>query len=157
VAPAFFVNSEMAEPIVPDRYRLLAAVFFACGLYMIYLAASQSARLLVPPWVMYPFALVWFATAARLFEMSSGNPGRGNWFAFIFCAGFGVALASIPWDGHPEACHMIGSFGIGGVGVGFSDSQGSLICQRAFGAIGFALIAMAILIAARWLVSRARS
>lgn len=136
------------EPISPTRYRLYAGVCFACGLYMVYEAASHSPRLLVPAWVMYPFAVVWLAAAARLIEMSFGNPGRGNWFAFIFCAGFGVAFASIPWDGHPEACQMGFSFGFGGFG------GGSNLCQRAFGAIGFLLIALAILIAKRWIVSR---
>jgi hypothetical protein len=145
----------MAEPILPVRYKLFAAACFACGIYMVYLAASQSSRLMVPPWVMYPFALVWFATAARLIEMSSGKPGRGNWFAFIFCAGFGVALASIPWDGHPEACHS--SLAFGGFGVSSSGSAGSNLCQRTFGAIGFVLIALSIVIAWRWIAMRLRS
>jgi hypothetical protein len=153
--PSCFVHPEMAEPISPGRYKLYAGVCFACGVYMVYAAASHSTRLLVPPWVMYPFALVWFAAAARLIEMSSGNPGRGNWFAFIFCAGFGVALASIPWDGHPEACHS--SFGFGGFGVSSSGSAGSSLCQRAFGAIGFVLIALATVIAWRWIASRRQS
>jgi hypothetical protein len=154
---SFFVHPEMPEPIPPERYKLLAAAFSVFGVYMVYLAVSQSPRLLVPPWVMYPFALVLFATAARLIEMSSGNPGRGNWFGFIFCAGVGVAFASIPWDGHPEACHMISSFGIGGFGVSSSGSAGSSLCQRAFGAIGFVLIVLAIVIAWRWMTPRLKN
>jgi len=142
----------MADPIPPQRYKLVAAGCFACGVFMVYLAASHSPGLRVPAWVMYPFALVLFATGARLIEMSTGNPGRGNWFAFIFCAGFGVALASIPWDGHPEACH--GSVGFGGLGVSSSGWAGSNLCQRYFGAIGFMLIALAIVIAWQWIASR---
>ena len=144
----------MTEPVPRERYKLIAAACFACGVFMVYLAASHPPGLLVPGWVMYPFALVWFATAARLIEMSSGNPGRGNWFAFIFCAAFGVALASIPWDGHPEACQT--SFGIGAVGVS-SGSAGSSLCQRAFGGIGFVLIALAILMASRWMVAHLKN
>jgi len=145
----------MTEPVPRERYKLIAAACFACGVFMVYLAASHPPGLLVPGWVMYPFALVWFATAARLIEMSSGNPGRGNWFAFIFCAGFGVSFASIPWDGHPEACH--GSLGFEAFGVTSSGSGGSNLCQRSFGAIGFILIALAIVIAWRWIASRLQS
>jgi hypothetical protein len=145
----------MAEAISPLRYKLFGAACLACGIYMVYLAASQSSRLMVPAWVMYPLALVWFAAAARLIEMSSGTTGRGNWFAFIFCAGIGVAFASIPWDGHPEACHS--SFAFGGFGVSSSGSAGSNLCQRTFGAIGFLLIALSIVIAWRWTAARLRS
>jgi hypothetical protein len=125
----------------------------AIGLYLLYVGAMQPPGLTSPPWVMYAFALVWLATSARLIEMSMGNPGRGGWYAFIFCVCFGAGFASVPWDGHPEACHS--SISVGMVG---SNSMGLLdgvnFCQHLFGAVGFLLLFLALVIAWRWIASR---
>lgn len=143
----------MAEPISTSRYRLFGAVVFLCAVYFIYVGASHPPGLNAPAWVMYVLALTWFAVSARLIEMSRGNPGRGTWVGFICCAGLGVALASIPFAGHPEACHTTTSLGfVASSTLGVID--GINFCQGLFGAAGFFLIAIAIVIAGRWIASR---
>ena len=119
---------------------------------MFYEAAINSPRLLTSPWVMYALALVFTAGGARLIEMSLGNPSRGDWFGFIFCAGTGAAFVSIPWDGHPEACHTSTSFAASINSMGLL--SGTNFCQRAFGAMGFCLLLLAVLFAKRWIASR---
>ncbi len=102
---------------------------------------------------MYVLAVTWFAVGARLIEMSTANPSRGTWIGFIACAGMGAVFASVPFDGHPEACHSSTSLGLLG-----SNSLGLMgginLCQGVFGAGGFLLIAVAIGIAKGWLTSR---
>ena len=143
----------MTEPISPSRYRLVGAVVFLCAVYFIYVGASHPPGLNASPWVMYVLALTWFAVGARLIEMSRGNPGRGTWIGFICCAGLGVALASIPFAGHPEACQTTTSIGfVGSDFLGLIDDIN--FCQGLFGAAGFFLIVMAIAIAWRWIASR---
>jgi hypothetical protein len=143
----------MPEQIPRSRYPLVALLCLGIALYIFYEGARNAPGLNSPPWVMYALALVWFAASARLVEMSLGNPGRGEWVAFIFCAGVGAAFASVPWDGHPEACSggfsvaLVGSNALGLIG-------GTNFCQRFFGAAGFFLIFLAIVIAWRWIVSR---
>jgi hypothetical protein len=101
---------------------------------------------------MYVLAVTWFAVGIRLLEMARGNPGRGNWIGFICCAGMGAVFSSIPFDGHPEACHSSSSFGF----VSSSLLGDIHLCQGAFGAIGFFLIVIALVIAWRSIASRFR-
>jgi hypothetical protein len=58
-----------------------------------YVGFARSPGLRVPPAIAYLLALICVVTAARLFEMASGRPGRGDWFATVF---FG-ASAAIEW------------------------------------------------------------
>ena len=147
------VHPEMTELPSPTRCRLYAAIVFICAVYFVYVGASKPPGLNASPWVMYVLALTWFAVSARLIEMSRGNPGRGTWVGFIFCAGMGVVFASIPFDGHPEACHTTSSIGlVGSNSLGVID--GINFCQGLFGAVGFLFIALAMAIAWQWIASR---
>ena len=143
----------MPQQIPPSRYPQVALLLIVCGLYIFWVGATKPPGLNGPPWVMYAIALVFIAGAGRLIEMSLGNPGRGDWFGFIFCAGMGAAFVSIPFDGHPEACHS-------GIGVGIAGINslgllgGSNLCQKVFGAAGFLFLFIALVIAWRWIVSR---
>ena len=145
----------MAEPISPARYRFFGAVLMLCAVYFVYVGASRPPGLNSSPWVMYVLAVTWFAVGVRLLELSRGNPGRGTWIGFIACAGMGLALVSIPFDGHPEACH-------GGISLGpfVIDSprwmHGSNFCQGVFGAGGLLFIVFALIIAWRAIASRFR-
>jgi hypothetical protein len=91
-----------------------------------------------PPAIGYLLALICVVTAARLFEMASGRPGRGDWFATVF---FG-ASAAIEWwialFSPPGQCHS--SMG------GFSLSNGGGIdaCRVGFGIAAGVCTALAI-------------
>ena len=110
----------MPEPISPARHRLFGAVFMICAGYFVYVGATKPPGLNASPWVMYVLAVTWFAVGVRLLEMSMRNPGRGTWIGFIACAGLGLTFASIPFDGHPEACSggvSVASIGINSAGL----------------------------------------
>lgn len=144
----------MPEPVAPSpaRLKLFSAVLFICAVWFVYVGATRPPGLNASPWVMYVLAVTWFAVGIRLLEMARGNPGRGNWIGFICCAGMGAVFSSIPFDGHPEACHSSSSFGF----VSSSLLGDIHLCQGAFGAIGFFLIVIALVIAWRSIASRFR-
>jgi len=72
---------------------LLAIVMLAGAIGIGYVGFTRPPGLRAPPAIAYLVALICVVTAARLFEMASGRPGRGDWFATIF---FGAA-AAIEW------------------------------------------------------------
>lgn len=126
-----------------------------CAVYFVYVGATKPPGLSTSPWVMYVLAVTWFAVGVRLLEMSMGNPGRGTWIGFIACAGMGLTFASIPFDGHPEACH--GGISLASVGINSAGSiPGINFCQGVFGAVGVLMILVAIMIVWRSIASRFR-
>jgi hypothetical protein len=58
-----------------------------------YLGFTHAPRFNAPTWVAYLLGVIFIGAAARLLEMASGHPGRGNWYATIF---FG-AFAAVAW------------------------------------------------------------
>jgi hypothetical protein len=92
-----------------------------------YVGFTRPPGLRTPPAIAYLLALICVVTAARLFEMASGRPGRGDWFATIF---FG-ASAAIEWwivfFSPPEQCRS----SIGGLWV--SSTGGVSACRVGFG------------------------
>jgi hypothetical protein len=96
-----------------------------------YAGLVRASGLRAPPAIAYLVALICIVTAARLFEMASGRPGRGDWFATVF---FGASAAIEWWIAFfspPGQCRsstggfsLIGSGGVGVCRVGFGIAAG---------------------------------
>jgi hypothetical protein len=101
-----------------------------------YVGFARLPGLRAPPAIAYLLALICVVTAARLFEMASGRPGRGDWFATVF---FG-ASAAIEWwialFSPPGQCRS--SIG------GFSLTSGGGACRVGFGIAAGICTALAI-------------
>lgn len=117
---------------------VLASVMFAGAIGIAYVGFTRPPGLRAPPAIAYLLALICVVTAARLFEMGSGRPGRGDWFATIF---FG-ASAAIEWwialFSPPGQCRSA----IGGYSL--STTGGVSACRIGFGIAGGICTALAI-------------
>jgi hypothetical protein len=92
-----------------------------------YAGFVRVSGLRVPPAIAYLLALICVVTAARLFEMASGRPGRGDWFATVF---FGASAAIEWWIAFfspPGQCRS----SIGGLSL--ISSAGGGACRAGFG------------------------
>jgi len=107
-----------------------------------YVGFTRPPGLRAPPAIAYLLALICVVTAARLFEMASGRPGRGDWFATIF---FGASAAVEWWIvffSPPGQCRssmsgfsLSGAGGVGACRVGFGIAAGictalAIFCLR---------------------------
>jgi hypothetical protein len=117
---------------------VLAVGMFAAAIEIGYIGFTRAPGLHVPPAIAYLLALICVVTAARLFEMASGRPGTGDWFATVF---FGAAAAIEWWIAFfspPGQCR--GS--IGGLSVATSGGGGA--CRVGFGIAAGICTALAI-------------
>ena len=97
---------------------------------------------------MYTFALLFFSGGVALMKKAAGTLGKGTWFGFLFCLLMGIPAVWVPFGGHPEDCRMSTSF------LFFSHTaRGDRTCLRVVGVFGWLFIAMAVLIAVRWIRS----
>jgi hypothetical protein len=80
---------------IPSRRALilLASVLVAGAIGISYAGFTRAPGLHVPPVIAYIAALIFIVTAARVFEMTSGHAGTGDWFAILFFA----AGAVVEW------------------------------------------------------------
>lgn len=127
---------------------LLAIAMLAGAIGIGYVGFARLPGLRAPPAIAYLLALICVVTAARLFEMASGRPGRGDWFATVF---FG-ASAAIEWwivfFSPPGQCRS----SIGGLSV--SSTGGVSACHVGFGIA--AGICTAVAIFCLWRILRPR-
>jgi hypothetical protein len=121
-----------SDPTASRGTLLLLAVGMLAGAIGIgYVGFARSPGLRVPPAIAYLLALICIVTAARLFEMASGRPGRGDWFATVF---FGASAAIEWWIAFfspPGQCRsstggfsLTASGGVGACRVGFGIAAG---------------------------------
>jgi hypothetical protein len=135
----------MSQPsaVPPSRRTLLviAVVMVASAVGLGYAGFTRSPRLYAPPAIAYLVALIFVVTAARLLEMASGRPGRGDWFALVF---FG-ASAAIEWwialASPPGQCRSTGG--------DLSLIGGGGFCKAGFGVAAAISTALAIYCASR--------
>jgi hypothetical protein len=71
----------------------MASVLVAGAIGISYAGFTRAPGLHAPPWIAYVLALIFLVTAARVFEMTSGRAGTGDWFALVF---FGAG-AVVEW------------------------------------------------------------
>jgi hypothetical protein len=126
---------------------VLGIVMLAGAIGIGYAGFVRASGLRVPPAIAYLVALICIVTAARLFEMASGRPGRGDWFATVF---FGASAAIEWWIAFfspPGQCRS----SIGGLSL--SSSGGAGACRVGFGIA--AGICTAVAIYCLWRILRA--
>lgn len=139
----------MSEAGTASRGTLLVvAVGMLTGAVALgYAAFVRAWGLRVPPAIAYLLALICVVTAARLFEMASGHPGRGDWFATVF---FGASAAVEWWIAlfsPPGQCRT----SVGGLSL--SSGGGGGACRVGFGIA--AAICTAVAIFCLWRILRA--
>lgn len=121
------------------RTLLFVAIMMLAGAIAIgYVGFTRPPELRAPPAIAYLLALICVVTAARLFEMASGRPGRGDWFGLVFFA----ATAAIEWwiafFSPPGRCRS----SIGGLSVVTGGGGGA--CRAGFGIAAGICTALAI-------------
>ena len=117
---------------------VLAIATLAGAIGIGYAGFVRASGLRGPPAIAYLLALICVATAARLFEMASGRPGRGDWFATVF---FGASAAIEWWIAFfspPGQCRS----SIGGASL--SSTGGVSACRVGFGIAAGICTALAI-------------
>jgi len=117
---------------------LLAAAMFAGAIGIGYAGFTRASGLRAPPAIAYLVALICVVTSARLFEMATGRPGTGDWFATVF---FGAAAAIEWWIAFfspPSQCNN----SISGLSVVTSGGGGA--CRVGFGIAAGICTALAI-------------
>ncbi|HEX7596123.1 MAG TPA: hypothetical protein VF387_07190, partial [Gemmatimonadaceae bacterium] len=103
-----------------------------------YVGFARSPSMRVPPAIAYLLALICIVTAARLFEMASGRPGRGDWFATVFFGASAVIEWWIALFASPGQCRS----SVGGLSFSSSGSVGA--CRIGFGIAAGICTALAI-------------
>jgi hypothetical protein len=69
-----------------------------------YAGFSRAPGLHVPPWIAYVLTLIFLVTAARVFEMTTGRAGTGDWFALVFFGAGAVVEWWIAFGADPRWC-----------------------------------------------------
>lgn len=69
-----------------------------------YAGFTHAPGLHVPPWIAYVLALIFLVTAARVFEMTTGHAGTGDWFALVFFGAGAVVEWWIAFGADPRWC-----------------------------------------------------
>jgi hypothetical protein len=82
----------------------MASVLVAGAIGISYAGFTRAPGLHAPPWIAYTLALIFIVTAARVFEMTSGHAGTGNWFALVFFGAVAVVEWWIAFDADPRWC-----------------------------------------------------
>jgi hypothetical protein len=100
---------------IPSRrvLILLASVLVAGAIGISYAGFTRAPGLHVPPWIAYVLALIFLVTAARVFEITSGHPRTGDWFALVFFGAGAVVEWWIAFGADPRWCSSSPGF-IGG-------------------------------------------
>jgi hypothetical protein len=80
-----------------------------------YAGFTHAPGLHAPPWIAYLLALIFLVTAARVFEMTSGRAGTGDWFALVFFGAGAVVEWWIAFGADPRWCSSSPGF-LGGTG-----------------------------------------
>lgn len=127
---------------------VLAIVMLAGAIGIGYVGFARPSGLHAPPAIAYLLALICVVTAARLFEMASGRPGRGDWFATVF---FGASAAIEWWIAFLSAPGQCRS-SIGGLSL--SSAGDGAVCRVGFGIAAGICTALAIF--CLWRIVRAR-
>jgi hypothetical protein len=83
---------------------LLASVLVAGAIGISYAGFTRAPGLHVPPWIAYMLALIFIVTAARVFEITSGHAGTGDWFALVFFGAGAVVEWWIAFGADPRWC-----------------------------------------------------
>ena len=82
----------------------MASVLVAGAIGISYAGFTRAPALHVPPWIAYVLALIFLVTAARVFEMTSGHAGTGDWFALVFFGAGAVVEWWIAFGADPRWC-----------------------------------------------------
>jgi hypothetical protein len=82
----------------------MASVLVAGAIGISYAGFTRAPGLHAPPWIAYTLALIFIVTAARVFEMTSGHAGTGDWFALVFFGAGAVVEWWIAFGAHPQSC-----------------------------------------------------
>ena len=82
----------------------MASVLVAGAIGISYAGFTRAPGLHVPAWIAYVLALIFLGTAARVFEMTSGHAGTGDWFAMLFFGAGAVVEWWIAFGGDPRSC-----------------------------------------------------
>ena len=117
---------------------LLAVGMLTGAIAFGYAGFVRASGLRAQPAIAYLLALICVVTAARLFEMASGRPGRGDWFATVF---FGASAAIEWWIAFlspPGQCRS----SIGGLSLSSTGGEG--FCRVGFGIAAGICTALAI-------------
>jgi hypothetical protein len=88
----------------------MASALIVVAIGISYAGFTRAPGLHVPPWIAYVLALIFLATAARVFEMTSGRAGNGDWFAMLFFGPGAVTEWWIAFRGDPRYCSSSLSF-----------------------------------------------
>jgi hypothetical protein len=133
------VTSPHSPQVTSRRTLLVLGIAMVAGAIAIgYVGFTRPPGLRAPPAIAYLLALICVVTAARLFEMATGRPGRGDWFALVFFA----ASAAIEWwiafFSPPGQCRS----SIGGLSVVTGGGGGA--CRAGFGIAAGICTALAI-------------
>ena len=124
---------------------LVASAFVAGAIWITYLGFTRDPQLYAPPAIAYILALIFLATAARVFEIASGRAGTGDWFAVLF---FGAGAAVEWWiafGAHARGCSMsVGAITAASAGYG---------CRLPFGIAAGISTALAVYCGWRFLIS----
>jgi hypothetical protein len=91
---------------IPSRRVLIlvASVLVAGAIGISYAGFTRAPGLHAPPWIAYVLALIFLVTAARVFEMTSGHAGTGDWFALVFFGAGAVVEWWIAFGADPRWC-----------------------------------------------------
>ena len=82
----------------------MASVLVAGAIGISYAGFTRAPGLHAPPWIAYVLALIFLVTAARVFEMTSGHAGTGDWFALVFFGAGAVVEWWIAFGADPRWC-----------------------------------------------------
>ena len=82
----------------------MALVLVAGAIGISYAGFTRAPGLHAPPWIAYVLALIFIVTAARVFEMTSGRAGTGDWFALVFFGAGAVVEWWIAFGADPRWC-----------------------------------------------------
>jgi hypothetical protein len=82
----------------------MASVLVAGAIGISYAGFTRAPGLHAPPWIAYVLALIFLVTAARVFEMTSGRAGTGDWFALVFFGAGAVVEWWIAFGADPRWC-----------------------------------------------------
>jgi hypothetical protein len=82
----------------------MASALVAGAIGISYAGFTRAPGLHAPPWIAYVLALIFIVTAARVFEMTSGRAGTGDWFALVFFGAGAVVEWWIAFGAHSQSC-----------------------------------------------------
>jgi hypothetical protein len=116
----------------------MASVLVAGAIGISYAGFTRAPGLHAPPWIAYVVALIFIVTAARVFEMTSGRAGTGDWFALVFFGAGAVVEWWIAFGADPRWCSSSLGFLGGtagcrvpfGIAAGISTALAVYCCRR---------------------------